>query len=186
MKKMYFPSLILLASVTVFTACGGKGGNSEKDKTGDAKAMTLPELPKDYKTYDLNEHGMDLHVSAPADAYIYTFTMMDNDGEQQAVNVQMNSGSTDKVSISVTSSDLAKEKERVEKDMFRKFKSVLAEKNNGILYEYENKDKGAAYGFIRIIEKGGKKYLAASDDFMNPVTSKDTAALLFQVANSLK
>lgn len=169
-------SAALLCAGMIISGCGGK--KQDAQKAGPVS------LPSDYKSYDLKDKGVDLTISATPAAEIYTYTLVTNDGKQDAVALQLASDGKDRLNISVTSDKFEARKEKAEKDIFREFKGKLAEDKNALLYEYNDKDKGTGYGIIRIIEKGGKTYVIESDNMMSPINDKAKAELLFNIARS--
>lgn len=173
--SLFFSSALLCIGL-IATGCGGK--------KQDSKTAGAVSLPSDYKSYDLKDKGIELAISAPPAAEIYTYTLVTNDGKQDAVALQLASDGKDRLNISVTSDKFDARKEKAEKDIFREFKSKLAEDKNALLYEYNDKDKGTGYGIIRIVEKGGKAYLIESDNMMSPIKDKAKAELLFNIARS--
>lgn len=160
--------------------------NTETDAPAPDMSVSVPALPADYIEHDLSEHGAALTISGPEGAYIYTSKLINNDGEQDQVVVQMADDSSVRLHISQTDKDLVAAKADVEGNMINTFKSYMIDEADGAFYYAQKSfDDSDYFNFVMVIEKDGQKYHVKGDGGMDPLTKED-ALMLFAMASTLK
>jgi hypothetical protein len=179
--------ILLFACIVGLGACNNKPADNkdDKEKTASAAAIAIPKLPADYTQQDLSKKGLAAKISAPAGATVYTSTLMNNEGTQDQIIVQMSDTSKIKLNIYKSSKNLATVKKDIEKDTFDKFGSWLLEDTNSAIWTKKNMMKDTEVtDFILVVEKDGKFWHLKPDQFMTPLT-KDQVLNLYAMAKSL-
>lgn len=201
MKKIY-QFLIVPAIAFGMVSCGGESTDTPATDTPEADttttvdvpedppamdiSVTIPEIPADFVEHDLSSVGLAGSIMGPSGAAINTSTLMNSEGEQEQINIQVAEDSGVKVQLYRSTKDFAAAKGDVEGNMINLFKQyVIEDDNSAFFYAQKNVDDSDVYNFILVMEKDGQVWHARADGGFDPL-SKEDAAMLYAMAKTLK
>lgn len=169
-------TIILISALSLF-ACATKSSSV-------SNGVTVPELPKEYVQQDLSAKGVPGKISIPVDAQVYTSTLMNNDGSQEQVIVQVDTSNIE-LDIFKSKMSFSDAKTELEKNVFNKFdKYLYQDENSALIQAKKNMDGKELFDFVVVAMKDGKQFQLHPGQLMKTYT-KEQVLKLFSIAKSL-